>query len=158
MAHLASSASELPLSLFVALDAHQPIRQVFASKGWCFINLECSSSCFSVPQQSPQTGKHVFHRHLRSVPGCDSVAEAQPLLPRVLHSKRQAPRLNFPQPVCLLREVCCKTPKLRGLLTSHQLTWKCTDPCRKTTFLLERTFLHFHVSWWKGKCKLRAAY
>ena len=21
---------------------------------------------------------------------------------------------------------------------SHQLTWKCTDPCRKTTFLLER--------------------
>ena len=33
---------------------------------------------------------------------------------------------------------------------SHQLTWKCTDPCRKTTFLLERAFLHFHVSWWEG--------
>ena len=24
------------------------------------------------------------------------------------------------------------------LSPSHQLTWKCTDPCRKTTFLLER--------------------
>ena len=40
----------------------------------------------------------------------------------------------------------------RGLLgkaelPSHQLTWKCTDPCRKTTFLLERAFLHFHVGW-----------
>ena len=30
-------------------------------------------------------------------------------------------------------------------LLSHQLTWKCTDPCRKTTFLLERAFVHFHV-------------
>ena len=34
---------------------------------------------------------------------------------------------------------------------SHQLTWKCTDPCGKTTFLLERAFWHFHVSWWEGK-------
>ena len=33
---------------------------------------------------------------------------------------------------------------------SHLLTWKCTDLCRKTTFLLERAFLHFHVSWWEG--------
>ena len=44
-------------------------------------------------------------------------------------------------------------------LPCHQLTWKCTDPCRKTTFLLERAFLHFHVSWWQGKflkgCVLR---
>ena len=30
------------------------------------------------------------------------------------------------------------------------LTWKCTDPCKKVTFLVERAFLHFHVSWWKG--------
>ena len=36
----------------------------------------------------------------------------------------------------------------------HQLTWKCTDPCRKTTFLLERAFLHFHVSWWEGNSKV----
>ena len=35
-------------------------------------------------------------------------------------------------------------------LPSHQQTWKCTDPCRKTTFLLERAFWHFHVSWWEG--------
>ena len=34
--------------------------------------------------------------------------------------------------------------------TYTQLTWKRTDPCRKSTFLLERAFLHFHVSWWKG--------
>ena len=34
---------------------------------------------------------------------------------------------------------------------SHQLTWKCTDPCRKTTFLLERALLQLHVSWWEGK-------
>ena len=27
---------------------------------------------------------------------------------------------------------------------------KCTDPCRKTTFLLERAFWHFHVSLWEG--------
>ena len=33
---------------------------------------------------------------------------------------------------------------------SHQLTWKCTDPCRKTTFLLEGACLHFHVGWWEG--------
>ena len=25
-----------------------------------------------------------------------------------------------------------------------------TDPCRKTTFLLERACLHFHVSWLEG--------
>ena len=30
-------------------------------------------------------------------------------------------------------------------LPSHQLASKCTDPCRKTTFLLERAFLHFDV-------------
>ena len=35
-------------------------------------------------------------------------------------------------------------------IPSHQRTWKCTNPCRKTTFLLERAFLHFHVSWWEG--------
>ena len=33
---------------------------------------------------------------------------------------------------------------------SHQLAWKCRDPCRKTTFLLERGYVHFHVGWWKG--------
>ena len=33
----------------------------------------------------------------------------------------------------------------KNIIPSHQLTWKCTDPCRKTTFLLERAFLHFHV-------------
>ena len=26
----------------------------------------------------------------------------------------------------------------------------CTDRCRKTAFLLERAFVHFHVSWWEG--------
>ena len=30
------------------------------------------------------------------------------------------------------------------------LTWKCTDPCRKTTFPLKRAFLHFRGSWWEG--------
>ena len=28
-------------------------------------------------------------------------------------------------------------------------TGLCTDPCSKT-FLLERGFVHFHVSWWEG--------
>ena len=26
----------------------------------------------------------------------------------------------------------------------------CAVPCRRTTFLLERAFLHVHVSWWEG--------
>ena len=39
----------------------------------------------------------------------------------------------------------------RGWIPFHQLTLKCTDPCRKTTFLLEGAFLHFHVGWWEGK-------
>ena len=34
--------------------------------------------------------------------------------------------------------------------TLPQLTWKCTDRCRKTAFLLKRGFWHFHVSWWEG--------
>ena len=34
---------------------------------------------------------------------------------------------------------------------SRQVTWKCTDPCREATFLLERGVVHFHVSWCKGK-------
>ena len=29
------------------------------------------------------------------------------------------------------------------------VTCKCTDPCRKTTFLLEITLLHFLVGWWE---------
>ena len=39
-------------------------------------------------------------------------------------------------------------------LFTHQLTWKCTD-CRKTTFLLERAFLHFHVSLWECNISLQ---
>ena len=31
-----------------------------------------------------------------------------------------------------------------------RLTWKCTEPCRKTTFLLARGFVRFHISWWQG--------
>ena len=31
--------------------------------------------------------------------------------------------------------------------TDNTHTWRCTDPCRKTTVLLERGFVHFHVSW-----------
>ena len=31
----------------------------------------------------------------------------------------------------------------------------CTDPCRIPTFLLERAFLHFHVSWWQDWCSFR---
>ena len=42
-------------------------------------------------------------------------------------------------------------------LPSHRLTWKCTDPCRKTTVFLERAFLQFHVSWWEGKRLLSEA-
>ena len=40
------------------------------------------------------------------------------------------------------------SPATISLTPPQQLTWKCADPCRKTTFLLERAFLHFHVSWW----------
>ena len=49
-----------------------------------------------------------------------------------------------------------RAPWKRGLgriaewLPCHRLTWKCTDPCKKITFLLERGFVHFHVSWWEG--------
>ena len=39
----------------------------------------------------------------------------------------------------------------RKHVPSHRLTWKCTEPCRETTFLLERGVVHFHVSWWEGK-------
>ena len=40
-------------------------------------------------------------------------------------------------------------------IPSHQPTWKCADPCQKTTFFLERAFLHFHVSWWEGSDPVR---
>ena len=46
--------------------------------------------------------------------------------------------------------VGCKSICAEGKVPSHQLTWKCTDPCRKTTCLLERAFLHFHDGWWEG--------
>ena len=39
---------------------------------------------------------------------------------------------------------------IRKRLPSHQLTWKCTNPCRKTTFLVERASLNFHVSCCEG--------
>ena len=42
-------------------------------------------------------------------------------------------------------------PRSLKAIPSHQPTWKCTDPSRSTTFLLERAFLHFHVSWWEGR-------
>ena len=64
--------------------------------------------------------------------------------------------------ICQLRRECpaCRSPLglRRGLsqsdsclpcweiITSHRLTWKCTDPCRKTAFLLERGCEHFRVS------------
>ena len=38
---------------------------------------------------------------------------------------------------------------LKNCMT-YQPTWKCTDLCGRTTFLLERAFLHFHVTWWEG--------
>ena len=46
---------------------------------------------------------------------------------------------------------------------SHQLTWKCIDPCRTTRllsswkgglFALPCWLVHFHVSWWEGMCLL----
>ena len=42
------------------------------------------------------------------------------------------------------------TGKGQKLLPSHRLTWKCTNTCRKTTFLVEMKFVHFHVGWWEG--------
>ena len=50
-------------------------------------------------------------------------------------------RTNRKQPEKLIQSAFA--PEF-GLL-SHQRTWKCTG-CRKTTFLLERAYLHFHVA------------
>ena len=51
---------------------------------------------------------------------------------------------------CVCVCVCVSTFFFKRI-PSHQLTWVwCTDACRRTTFLLERAFLHFHVSWWEG--------
>ena len=52
--------------------------------------------------------------------------------------------------MCGGRHVRESKSEARDISTTLQLTWKCTDPCRKTTFLLENAFLHFHVSWWEG--------
>ena len=42
-------------------------------------------------------------------------------------------------------------PRRKGkTLPPANMVW-CTEPCRKTTFLLGSAFLHFHVSWWEGK-------
>ena len=78
--------------------------------------------------------------------------------PQVVRSARRRGDVRDPwlsaHPADLVAAHCSLQPwsyvRLAFELPSHQLTWKCTDPCRKTTVLLERAFLHFHVSWWEG--------
>ena len=43
-----------------------------------------------------------------------------------------------------------KANKNKTKVFTLPLTRKCTDHCRKTTFLLETGFVHFHDSWWEG--------
>ena len=41
---------------------------------------------------------------------------------------------------------------LHKLVPSHQLTWKCTDPCVESLLSSWKgPFLHFHVSFWAGR-------
>ena len=40
---------------------------------------------------------------------------------------------------------------VRILLTPPAIPWKCADPCRKTTFLVERAFVHLNASCGEGR-------
>ena len=54
----------------------------------------------------------------------------------------------FPYPGCPNQFFLTLSVRIGFSLPSHRLTWKCAGPCRKTTFLLERGFMH--VSWWES--------
>ena len=89
----------------------------------------------------------ILARHLTSRPCTSQVHCTPPSAPR-----RRKPLLathplgTSAAPACPLAWLlpCVAKP---CHIPSHQPTWKCTNSCRKTTFLLERAFLNFHVSW-----------
>ena len=76
---------------------------------------------------------------------------ANPRTPTVFETTAQGSLICYP---------LLQIPSFAIGLPSDRLTWRCTDPCRKTTFLLERGFLctSMLISWWTGNLNHRAVY
>ena len=91
------------------------------------------------PKPHPGFGGHESHPKFVVHRNVSGSSESGPMAPKLFAPGTAiSPMFSNPTRGEALPQACKELP-------SRQ-TWKCTDPCRKATFLLERSFVHFHLS------------